>query len=55
MADPYHQYHESVILDCGDDSVIASSITPEPSAVAGERMAEATRILTAGDAFAQVT
>src|SRR6516165_2369604 len=55
MSDRYHQYHEPVILDRGDDPVIADSVAPEPLAAAGQCMAKAARVLSTGDAFAQIT
>src|ERR1700674_608142 len=54
MADRHYQHHKTVLLDGGDDAVIANPIAPKSLAVAGQRMAEEAEVLAAGDAFAQV-
>ncbi len=54
MPDGHDQHYETVVLDGGDDPVIADAVAPEPLAVSGQRMAKATWILAAGDALAQI-
>jgi hypothetical protein len=49
MAGRHHQYHEPVILDGGNNPVIADAVAPEPLAITGQRVTEAARVLTAGD------
>jgi hypothetical protein len=44
-----HQDDEAVVLDGGDDAVIADAVAPQPLAVAGDRMTQAARVFAAGD------
>ncbi len=42
MADGHHKHHEPAVLDRCDDAKIADAVAPEPFAIAGQRMREAT-------------
>src|SRR6266581_5242510 len=55
LTDRHHQHHKTVILDGGNDPVITYAVAPQSLAVAGQRMAEASRVLAAGDALAQIS
>jgi len=54
MPDGYHQHHEPLVLDGGDNTIIANAVTPKSLAVAGRRTAEAARVVAAGDTLAQI-
>jgi hypothetical protein len=54
MADCCHEHHATVILDGGNDPVVADSIAPQSLAVAGQRMGEAARVVASGNALAQI-
>src|SRR5262245_43560213 len=54
VPDRQRQHYEPVVLDGGDDSVVADKGAPKPCAVAGQRIAVAARVLAAGDALAQI-
>src|SRR5581483_3684384 len=55
MADRHHQHDKAVILDGGDDAVIADAIAPESLEVAAQGMAESPRVLRGGDALPQIS
>src|SRR6478672_3455081 len=54
VADGHDQHHEPVILDCRYNPVIADAVAPKSFAVASQGVAETARIVTAGDALAQI-
>ena len=54
MPDGYHQHHEPLVLDGGDNTIIANAVTPETLAVTRKRMTETARVAAAGDALAQI-
>jgi hypothetical protein len=45
VSDGHHQHHEPIVLDGGDDAVIADAVAPQPFAVAVQRMAETARVV----------
>ncbi len=55
MAYRQNEHNQTVILDIGHNAVIDHPIAPKILAVADESVAPATRILVAGNAFAQIS
>jgi hypothetical protein len=54
VADHDYEHHEPVVLDGGDDPIVTDPVAPESCPVAGQYMTEATRVVAAGDALAQI-
>jgi hypothetical protein len=47
------EHDEAVVLDRGDDAVVADPITPQALEVAGKRVTETARVLLGSDPLAQ--
>ena len=52
MPDCYHQDDEAIVLDGGNNAIVADTVTPQALEVAGESTAQAARVSAAGDSFA---
>lgn len=53
MADGYDYDHESIVLNCRNDPIVADAVAPKTLPVAGEGMAEPARIIAVDNTFAQ--
>src|SRR5262245_14238613 len=53
---PYgpHQDNETIVLDGGNDPIVAHAIAPDALAITRQRVAKASRVLAAGDPLAQI-
>jgi hypothetical protein len=54
MSDRDNEHDEAIILDRGDDAIVADAVTPESLQITGKGVPEAAGVFVCGDAFAQI-
>src|SRR6476661_327949 len=55
MADCDYQHDKMIILNRRNNAIVSNAVTPQPLAVPGKRVAEATRVVGPGNAFTQIS
>jgi hypothetical protein len=55
MRDRNYKNDKAIVLDGGDDAIIADTVAPEPFALTHQRVTQTPRILAARDPFPQIS
>jgi len=54
MTNAHHEYHEPIVLDRGNHSIVANAIAPESLVIARQRLTKPTWVVASSDTFSQI-